>query len=290
MSAGRASSDVSKAKDYKAMWQTFAEKKAQGYLMDKFNPRHGIGFRNLLRHKMLLGALALSPADSVLDAGCASGYQVLEVSQLAYLVVGVDLGPEFVRTAYGVALERGITNAHFQVCSVEALAFKSASFSRVLCAEVLEHVLQPADTLAELKRVLKRGGLLVMSVPNENGDGTWWRRLKSLVTGQRFQPLESFSMESIARHGDAHVRKFDRGSLRRFLEAHGLRVQWMKGCGILDFPLYDRILNRVNRLALIRRFLFRVELFLGHLPWLVWLSRHLIVVAELDGVGGQVGE
>jgi 2-polyprenyl-3-methyl-5-hydroxy-6-metoxy-1,4-benzoquinol methylase len=281
---------MSKAEDYKAMWRTFAEKKAQGYLTGKFNPRHSIGFRNLIRHKMLMDALALSPGDSVLDAGCASGYQSLEAAHLARMAVGVDLGPEFVRTACSAALEQGITNAHFQVGSVEALAFKSMSFSRVLCAEVLEHVLQPVDTLAELKRVLKHGGLLVISVPNENGDGTWWRRLRNLVTGKRFQPLESFSMEAIAGHGDAHVRKFDRDSLRHFLEAHGLRIRWTKGCGILDFPLYDRILNRVNRLALIRRFLFRVELLLGHLPWLAWLSRHLIVVAELDGVGGRVGE
>jgi len=284
------SEDVSKAEDYRAMWQIFAERKARGYLTDKFDPRHSTGFRNLLRHKMLMDALALSSTDLVLDAGCASGYQSLEAARLARMVVGVDLGLEFVRTAYGASLEQGITNAHFLVGSVEALAFKSALFSRVLCAEVLEHVLQPDDTLTELARVLKPGGLLVISVPNENGDGTWWRRLRNLVTGRHFQPLESFSMDDIIKHGDAHVRKFDRGSLRRFLEAHGLRVRWIRGCSILDFPLYDKIQNRVNRLALIRHFLFRVELLLGRLPWLAWLSRHLIVVAELDGTGGQVGK
>lgn len=281
---------MSRAEGYRVMWQTFAERKARGYLTDKFDPRHSTGFRNLLRHKMLMDALALSPTDWVLDAGCASGYQVLEAARLAPMVVGVDLGLDFVRTAYGASLEQGITNAHFQVGSVEALAFKSASFSRVLCSEVLEHVLQPDDTLTELTRVLKPGGLLVISVPNQNGDGTRWRRLSTLVTGRRFQPLENFSMDAIVRHGDAHVRKFDRDSLRRFLEAHGLQARWIRGCGILDFPLYDKIQNRVNRLALLRHFLFRVELLLGCLPWLAWLSRHLIVVAELDGAGGQVGE
>lgn len=284
------SEDVSKAEDYRAMWQIFAEKKASRYLKSKFNPRHSIGFRNLLRHKMLMKALALLPTDLVLDAGCASGYQSLEAARLARMVVGVDLGPEFILTAHRAALSMGITNTHFQIGSVEALAFKSASFSRILCAEVLEHVLQPDDVIAELKRILEPDGLLVISVPNENGDGTWWRRLRNLVTGWHFQPLESFSMDDITKHGDAHVRKFDRGSLRRFLEAHGLRVRWIRGCSILDFPLYDKIQNRVNRLALIRHFLFKVELLLGRLPWLAWLSRHLIVVAELDGTGGQVGK
>jgi 2-polyprenyl-3-methyl-5-hydroxy-6-metoxy-1,4-benzoquinol methylase len=284
------SEDVSKAEDYRAMWQIFAERKARGYLTDKFDPRHSTGFRNLLRHKMLMDALALSPPDLVLDAGCASGYQSLEATRLAHMVVGVDLGPEFVLTAHRAALSLGITNAYFQIGSVEALAFRSASFSRVLCAEVLEHVLQPDDVLAELKRILGPGGLLVISVPNENGDGTWWRRLRNLVTGRRFQPLGSFSMGDITKHGDAHVRKFDRGSLKHFLEVHGLRVRWIRGCGILDFPLYDKIQNRVNRLALIRHFLLRVELLLGRLPWLAWLSRHLIVVAELDSARGRVGE
>ena len=272
---------MSKARDYKSMWHTFAQKKARGYLVDKFNPRYSVGFRNLIRHKMLMDALELSPTDWMLDAGCASGYQSLAAASQAQAVDGIDLGDGFIRTAHDAAQEQNMTNLFFQICSIEALAFKSATFDRVLCAEVLEHVLQPAVTLAELARVLKNDGRLVVSVPNENGNGTWWRRIKGLVFGQRFQPLEDFSMEAVVNHGDAHLRKFDRASLARFFEEHGLRVRRIRGCGIIDFPFYDQILNRLNRFAFFRSFLLNLELFLSRLPLLVRLSRNLIVVAEL---------
>ncbi|MBI1833781.1 MAG: methyltransferase domain-containing protein [Candidatus Andersenbacteria bacterium] len=53
-----------------------------------------------------------------------------------------------------------------RVADIQALPFESASFDTVLCVEVLEHVPYPAKALAELYRVLRPGGYIVITVPH----------------------------------------------------------------------------------------------------------------------------
>jgi ubiquinone/menaquinone biosynthesis C-methylase UbiE len=48
---------------------------------------------------------------------------------------------------------------------IEAMPFSDGSFQTVLCTEVLEHIPYPETALAEIRRVLRPGGLLIGSVP-----------------------------------------------------------------------------------------------------------------------------
>jgi SAM-dependent methyltransferase len=70
-----------------------------------------------------------------------------------------------------VSADRGVGDAGWDYTALDALAdlervpFASATFDFVLCTETLEHVARPATVLAELRRVLKPGGTLALSVP-----------------------------------------------------------------------------------------------------------------------------
>jgi ubiquinone/menaquinone biosynthesis C-methylase UbiE len=93
----------------------------------------------------------------ILDAGCGTG---LNLRHLPDGSVGVDINPR------NVDLLRYRLPSHVIVeGDVEQLPFADASFGTVLCTEVIEHIPDPALALAEFRRVLQRGGVLIGSVP-----------------------------------------------------------------------------------------------------------------------------
>ena len=95
---------------------------------------------------------------SVLDVGCGIGDMLAFRSD----AVGVDVNPhnvEFCRA-------RGL-NAH--VMPFDRIPFQGENFDSVLLDNVLEHIAKPDFLLAEIKRVLRPNGILVIGVPGLKG-------------------------------------------------------------------------------------------------------------------------
>ncbi len=98
----------------------------------------------------------------VLDAGCGTGHgSWLYRRSGARRVVAVDLDPHGLRTiaAYDGNLERAVMD-------VQALALRDRLFDLISCFEVIEHVPSPTRLLAELRRVARADGLVLISTPN----------------------------------------------------------------------------------------------------------------------------
>lgn len=95
---------------------------------------------------------ALPAASRVLDAGCGEGVLVDEYAGRLG-IVGVDAS---------------YSSAHVQRASLLDLPFETGTFDRALCLDVLEHLhfAEQPVALAELFRVLRPGGELLVSVPN----------------------------------------------------------------------------------------------------------------------------
>ena len=105
----------------------------------------------------------------MLDLGCGHGYGSEYLAQRpGSFVLGVDMDSKaisFARENY-----QGL-NLHFAIMDANRLALSDRGFDAVVSFEVIEHVADPVRYLEEVKRVLKPGGLFVLSTPNRNATG-----------------------------------------------------------------------------------------------------------------------
>lgn len=117
----------------------------------------------------------------VLDAGCGDGrhtWQVCKSNKGLSVAFDLDL-PSLKRAKYVLSQmdERSETVGAWDMVSgsVTSLPFEDASFDRVICSEVLEHIPMDSQAVFELRRVLKPGGVLAVSVPSYFTESVCWK-------------------------------------------------------------------------------------------------------------------
>ena len=211
-------------KNYRGMWEDLGADAGRGYLEIKFQPTYRIGLTNYVREEQIYKFLDPKPDDVVLDVGCASGRQVFQIAKKIKAGHGIDIAQSFIDEANRYKTERGFVNTFFTRAVGETLPYEDQQFTKIICAEVLEHVFDKDTALREMLRVLRPGGTLVITVPNLNADGTLWGRFLRLIGVRSFVPMTEFSDKELKNHGDAHVREFTRVSLTKWLKTNNLKI------------------------------------------------------------------
>lgn len=155
------------------------------------------------------GKLSLTPNARLLDVGCGTGRHLLELSRYRGLFIGLDMSGDDLRVMrYMLALTAKERPVPAEVRLVqgggEQLPFADELFDCVLCTETLEHVPDDRAMLRELVRVLRRGGVLAISVPDEHSERLLWR----LSPRYRNTP-------------GGHVRIYRRSEIARLLRESG---------------------------------------------------------------------
>jgi 2-polyprenyl-3-methyl-5-hydroxy-6-metoxy-1,4-benzoquinol methylase len=145
----------------------------------------------------------------LLDAGCGPGWPLEEFARSGFHAVGVDASATAVEEARSRGLDaRRLDLERDPLKSI--LESGAEGFDAVVALEVLEHLADPLAAIDELGSVLKPGGLLVVSLPNE---AHLLARLRML-----------FGALPFGGHDDPHLRHFDRRLARRLFEAARCRV------------------------------------------------------------------
>ena len=107
----------------------------------------------------------------VLDVGCGGGFTCEFLAQRGAIVTGIDFSSACIESASRHAAEARHSIRYCQGKG-EALPFEPDAFDIVVCVDVLEHVESPAQTVAEIARVLSPGGQFCFDTINR----TWQSR------------------------------------------------------------------------------------------------------------------
>ncbi len=149
--------------------------------------------RDVRRRRALVhAALAAQPGERIVDVGCGPGFYVAELLDLvgpAGAVTGVDRSADMLAVAAGRVAGR--EGASFREGEATAVPAADGEFDAALCVQVLEYVPDVDAALAELHRVLRAGGRVVV------WDVDW-----STVSWHSGEPER---MERALRAWDAHL-------------------------------------------------------------------------------------
>jgi 2-polyprenyl-3-methyl-5-hydroxy-6-metoxy-1,4-benzoquinol methylase len=162
--------------------------------------------------------------ERVLDVGCAEGRFTAELVRAGAQAVGIDVAEEPLHRARARYAELDVR----LVADEGPWELDDASFDVVWAGEVLEHVVDTAAWLSEVRRVLRSGGSLLISTP-AHGPLTLARlALSRQAFAARFDPC-----------GD-HLRFYSRDTLTRLLGEFGFEATRVRSYGGL--PLARRLL------------------------------------------------
>jgi ubiquinone/menaquinone biosynthesis C-methylase UbiE len=172
---------------------------------------------------------------SLLDVGCGTGHHIKKLREAGYVVSGVDASEGMLAHARtnnpGVVIKQG---------DVDALPFPDASFDYVLSIEVLRYLENPQPSISEMARVLKPGGIaLVTAAPKLNLNGYWpLNQITSRIrVGNLTQLRQHFTTSWNLR------RQFHRAGFS-VVTVHGIYIGPINWVGRLARPLLRSFLRR----------------------------------------------
>lgn len=154
--------------------------------------------RRVLRH------LAPQPSDRILEIGCGRGFLTRRIQAHSPDTLGTDANPESIR--HGVA-------PNLRVMDATRLDFEEAAFDKAYSFHTLEHLPDPGRALAEIARVLRPGGRLLLVVPAEP------------IRGLFAVPSALRLFRNPLRARELHLHRLTPRSLRRLVEARGIALE-----------------------------------------------------------------
>lgn len=168
---------------------------------ERFLPERGgeIWYEHWHRYAL---AHQLSPHATVLDVASGEGYGAALLAGSAARVVGVDISPAAVQHAknrYG-----HLANLEFVTASCDRLPLADASFDLAVSFETIEHIQTQQAFIAELARVLRPDGVLILSSPNKR----------------------TYS-DALDYHNEFHVHELYRNELESLLRGAFPHIHWL---------------------------------------------------------------
>jgi len=158
---------------------------------------------------------------TLLDAGCGNGSLTAKLANLGHTVVGIDTTPANIDVA-----KAHFPQAKFYCRSVyEDLSdILPDKVDVCVSCEVIEHLYSPDDFIDGMAKVLRPGGLVILTTPYHG----WLKNLAiSVVNG--------WDKHFMVHHEGAHIKFFSKDTLFAMLSRHGFTNLKFRGAGRLPY-------------------------------------------------------
>ena len=175
--------------------------------------------------RLLVDAAEPAPGALALDVGTGAGHTALALAPHVQLVLALDITPEMLAAARRLAATNGVANVRLVEGTVAALPVRPRSCDIVTCRVAAHHFRAADNAIAEMARVLRPGGRLVL-VDNYAPDRP---------------ELDEFINRLEVLRDPSHVREHTLAQWQGFMAAAGLRVEIRAlDCIRLDFADWVR--------------------------------------------------
>lgn len=114
----------------------------------------------------IIKELDVKENEYVLDCGCGDGLYLTILTELSKgILCGFDLDSKGIEKAYVHLKEKKVD---FKIGDICSMPYSDNFFDKIIISEVLEHINDDKKAVKELYRVLKKNGVLLITVPNHN--------------------------------------------------------------------------------------------------------------------------
>ena len=120
---------------------------------------------SFLTQKKIVLELVDGYQGKVLEIGCGGGYLLLDLMKRNFQVFGLDISIKMLTIAKKRAI-KAEDKIHLMQGDIENLPFYSNEFEVIICMGVLEYLSSKEKALQEIYRVVKPGGVAILSIPN----------------------------------------------------------------------------------------------------------------------------
>ena len=168
----------------------------------------------------------LEQGDKFLDVGCGEGQLVIRAKTKYNQVYGIDISESRINRAKENA--KGAKEIHFLSGNINSgIQFSNNTFDAVACIDVLEHIFDPYFLLAEINRILKSEGYLILEVPNLG----YIRRRLELLFGKFPRTSSAINWREVGWDG-GHLHYFTYSTFCQLLKDSGFRIMKLKSSGL----------------------------------------------------------
>lgn len=159
------------------------------------------------------------PSGKIFDVGCGTGSLVLKLAREGYQVEGVDISDECVSITKSRIKEAGLSKSiTISQGSATKIDLPDRCVDGVIAGEVLEHLQDDGAAVCEFSRILKVGGVCIITVP---ANPALWNHMDEMA---------------------GHVRRYTRDDLVRLFSSQKFKFESIRYWGFPIMRIYHKLL------------------------------------------------